>query len=144
MSYCVHQESISIRTPGRSMQNVSDQIKEVVGRAKIDSGVCLVFVQHTSASLILSENADPDVCGDLERFFSDLVPDGDSRYLHRDEGPDDMSAHVRSVLTDSSIQIPVMNGVCALGIWQGVFLWEHRARPHQRNIVVTVSGMGQP
>jgi secondary thiamine-phosphate synthase enzyme len=141
MTYSVHQECIRIQTPGRSIQNLSHRVAEVVARSGIDSGVCQVFVQHTSASLMLTENADPDVCLDLERFFSDLVPDGDSRYLHQDEGPDDMSAHVRSVLTDTSLQIPVMDGACALGTWQGVFLWEHRTRPHQRKIVVTVSGM---
>ncbi len=140
MSYSVHQETIEIHTPGRSTQNVTQLVEQVVARSGVVAGHCLVFLKHTSASLMLSENADPDVCRDLETFFSDLVPDGDPRYVHTAEGPDDMSAHVRSVLTHNSLQIPVSNGRCNLGTWQGVFLWEHRTRSHQRKLLVSVQG----
>jgi len=143
MSYSVHQETIEIQTPGRSTQNVTQLVNQVVAHSCIDAGQCLVFLQHTSASLMLCENADPDVCRDLETFFKDLVPDGDPRFVHRAEGPDDMPAHIRSVLTHNSLQIPVTEGRCALGTWQGVFLWEHRARPHRRRILVTVAGHRQ-
>jgi secondary thiamine-phosphate synthase enzyme len=140
MTYSVHQETIEVQTPGRSTQNVTRLIQKAVSRSGIEKGHCLVFLQHTSASLMLCENADPDVCRDLETFFSDLVQDGDPRFVHTAEGPDDMSAHVRTVLTHNSLQIPVSNGRCALGTWQGVFLWEHRARAHRRTILVSVEG----
>ncbi|CAG0910529.1 unnamed protein product, partial [Cyprideis torosa] len=103
-------------------------------------GTVNVFNQHTSASLILTENADPDVRRDLETFMSDLVMDGNPAFLHRDEGPDDMSAHVRSVLTPSSLTIPVGSGQLLLGTWQGIYVWEHRTHAHRRRMVVTVMG----
>ncbi|NNF16110.1 MAG: YjbQ family protein, partial [Gammaproteobacteria bacterium] len=102
------------------------------------SGVCHVFIHHTSASLMVCENADPEVLADLERFMFRLVPDGDSLFEHIAEGPDDMPAHVRSVLTQTHLTLPIANGRCDLGTWQGVFLWEHRTAPHSRRITVSV------
>jgi len=129
-----------IQTPGRSLTNITHEVNQTVRQASIQDGLVTVFIHHTSASLILCENADPDVLGDMERFFSRLVPDGDPIYHHTAEGPDDMPAHVRSVLTQSSISIPLVEGRCDLGTWQGIFLWEHRSAPHRRRISVTVTG----
>lgn len=118
--------------------DISRDVQAIVTKADIETGLCHVFVQHTSASLIICENADPQVHADLETFMSDLVPDGDPRFLHDQEGPDDMPAHIRSILTQSAISIPVQNGRCALGSWQGIYVWEHRYAPHPRQLVVTV------
>ena len=104
------------------------------------TGLCHLFIRHTSASLILCENADPDVRRDLDTYMEKLVRDGDPMFRHRSEGPDDMSAHIRSVLTASSLTLPVRDGRCDLGTWQGVFLWEHRTHAHRREVVVTVQG----
>ena len=106
----------------------------------IKEGICHVFLRHTSASLLITENADPDVRRDLETFMSRLAPDGDPAYAHSMEGPDDMPAHIRSVLTSSELTIPIRNGSLALGTWQGAYLWEHRFRPHRRRLDVTVIG----
>ncbi len=108
----------------------------------IVSGICQVFCRHTSASLVLTENADPTVRADLEAFISRLVPDGDPIFRHTAEGPDDMPAHVRSVLTQSGLSLPVGGGRCLLGTWQGVYLWEHRSAGHRRHVTVTVLGEG--
>ena len=113
---------------------------EVVRASGIDRGLCTAFVHHTSASLILSENADPSVRSDLERFFARLVPDGDPLFRHTAEGLDDMPAHVRSIQTQASISIPVKGAEPDLGTWQGVYLWEHRAAPHRRRVTVSVVG----
>ena len=113
---------------------------ECVQQAAIGSGLCHVFVHHTSASLIISENADPSVRRDLEAFMARIAPDGTSMYEHAAEGPDDMPAHIRSVLTQTEITLPVENGVPGLGTWQGVYLWEHRHHPHCRKLTVTVLG----
>lgn len=136
----VFQEQINIRTPGRGTSNITQQIASVVSSSRISSGICHVFVHHTSASLMLCENADPTVRSDLETFMQNLVPDGDPMFEHIDEGPDDMPAHVRTVLTHSEITIPVSAGRCALGTWQGVYLWEHRTGAHSRQLTVTVYG----
>lgn len=136
----MHQERLSVSTQGRGLYEISADLQRVVRKAEITTGLCHVFIHHTSASLIISENADPDVGDDLARFLARLVPDGDPLFQHTVEGPDDMAAHVRSVLTHTSLSLPVSDGVCALGTWQGVFLWEHRRRPHQRHITVTVQG----
>lgn len=136
----IAQEHFQIRTSGRNTTNISQEVKDIVNASGINYGICHVFVEHTSASLMLCENADPTVRSDLERFFSHLVPDGDPMFDHTDEGPDDMSAHVRTVLTHSDLTIPVSRGRCRLGTWQGIYLWEHRARGYQRQITVTVSG----
>lgn len=136
----VIQEKLNIRTPGRGTSNITQQIASIVSSAQINSGICHVFVHHTSASLMLCENADPDVRSDLETFMQQLVPDGDPMFDHTDEGPDDMPAHVRTVLTHSELTIPVSAGRCALGTWQGIYLWEHRTRGHSRQLTVTVYG----
>ncbi|MCC5865822.1 MAG: YjbQ family protein [Wenzhouxiangella sp.] len=132
------QTEIIVETPGRRLVDITRQIAGVIAESGMDQGLCHVFLLHTSASLLISENADPDVLTDLETFFSDLVPDGDRRYRHSAEGPDDMPAHVRSALTQSSLGIPVRNGRLALGTWQALYLWEHRHRAHRRRLVVTL------
>jgi len=134
------QETLSVTTRGRGSYNVTRDVQQVVATTGIRVGLCHVFVAHTSASLMLCENADPDVRQDMETFMAKLVPDGDAMFLHRDEGPDDMAAHVRTILTHSDLTLPVTDGCCALGIWQGIFLWEHRTMGHQRKIIVTVQG----
>jgi secondary thiamine-phosphate synthase enzyme len=111
-----------------------------VQSSTVSAGLCHVFIHHTSASLIIQENADPDVQLDLEAFFSRLVHDADPIYRHTDEGPDDMSAHIRSVLTATSLTIPVAGGRLSLGTWQGLYLWEHRTHPHKRSLTITVIG----
>jgi len=113
-------------------------VASLVQRADAGEAMCNLFIAHTSASLIICENADPDVRVDLETFMSELVPDGDRRYRHTAEGPDDMSAHVRSILTCSSLSIPITRGRLALGTWQGIYLYEHRTAPHRRRVLVSV------
>lgn len=135
-----YQESISIKTRGRGTRNISREVSGVVERSGIETGLCHVFVQHTSASLILCENADPDVRVDLETIMSRLAPDGDPAFRHVLEGPDDMSAHIRSILTNMDLTIPVGNGRLLLGIWQGIFLYEHRTHSHSRTVIITVTG----
>ena len=129
---------IEIRTPGRGFQDISDELQAAVARSGVAEGLCHVFIRHTSASLLITENADPDVRIDLENFIRKLVPDGDPAYVHAMEGPDDMPAHIRSVLTATELTIPVRDGRLALGTWQGAYLWEHRSRPHHRRIDVTI------
>ncbi len=136
----VYQETINITTSGRGTIELTRDVEKIITQSGINVGVCNVFIQHTSASLVLCENADPTVRIDMETFMSHLVPDGNSMFKHTTEGPDDMPAHMRSVLTDCSLSLPVSNGRCALGIWQGIYLWEHRTRAHQRKISVTVYG----
>ena len=136
----ISQQSIEVRTRGRGTHDLSRQIEAVVAASGIRVGTCQVFVQHTSASLMLCENADPDVRRDLEAFMSRLVPDGDPLFRHVTEGPDDMPAHVRSVLTGNSLSVPVQDGRCLLGTWQGIYLWEHRAEGSLRRVIVTVQG----
>ncbi|AGA25642.1 secondary thiamine-phosphate synthase enzyme YjbQ [Singulisphaera acidiphila] len=135
-----HAESLTLATRGRGTYEITRQIQQVVGNAAIERGLCTVFVHHTSASLIVCENADPSVRVDLERYFARLVPDGDPIFVHVDEGDDDMPAHIRSILTQSSITIPVARSRCDLGTWQGIYLWEHRTAPHQRRITISVVG----
>ena len=136
----VFQKTIERVTDGRGTYACSDDIQGVVTQSEITVGICQVFVHHTSASLILSENADPDVRRDLETFMSRLVPDGDPIYRHTMEGPDDMPAHTRSVLTQAALSLPVRDGRCDLGTWQGVYLWEHRQAGYRRRVTVTVIG----
>ena len=136
----MYQETLHIKTSGRGTQNISQQIQNVVRNSGIQTGLCHVFVKHTSASLIICENADPDVRSDLEDWLAREVQDGDSRYCHCMEGADDMAAHIRSILTKMDQTLPVTQGRLALGTWQGLFLYEHRYHGHQRSIVVTVSG----
>lgn len=134
-----YQKVLNISTRGKSLQRFTNQVQTVVSESGITTGLCTVFIRHTSASLIIQENADPDVLVDLENFLAKLVPEG-HHYVHSTEGPDDMPAHIRSVLTSTSETIPVMNGRLALGTWQGLYLWEHRARGHAREIVVHLVG----
>lgn len=136
----VFQESFTVATRGRGSYLITDEAQQRVRGSGIGTGLCNLFVHHTSASLILCENADPDVRSDLERFMARTVPDGDQLFEHTAEGPDDMPAHIRTILTDSSLTLPVTSGRCDLGIWQGVYLWEHRTIPHSRRITVTVYG----
>ena len=136
----VVQQQLSMQTPGRGSFNISSEISDVVSGSGITTGFCHIFVHHTSASLMLCENADPVVRSDLEKFIQRLVPDGDPIFDHTDEGPDDMPAHVRTVITHSDLTVPVTGGRCLLGTWQGIFLWEHRTRGYSRRLTVTVYG----
>jgi len=136
----LYQHKLRFSTNGRGTYNISQKIADCIASSGIQSGICHLFVQHTSASLILCENADHDVREDLETFMAKLVPDGDKMFKHQSEGPDDMPAHIRTTLTQSGLSIPVTNGKCDLGIWQGIFLWEHRTSHYKRNIAVTVIG----
>jgi secondary thiamine-phosphate synthase enzyme len=130
--------TIELNTPGRGFHEISHQLQASIEGSGVTSGLCHAFLRHTSASLLITENADLDVRRDLEQFMSKLAPDGDPSWLHQSEGPDDMPAHIRSVLTCSEVSIPIRQGRLALGTWQGVYLWEHRLRPHRRRIEVTV------
>ena len=132
--------SLSFDTRGRGLLEITGPVVDWVDAARLDNGLLTVFVRHTSASLLIQENADPDVRGDLDRFFARLVPDGDALFVHRDEGPDDMPAHVRAALTAVQLSVPLVGGRLALGTWQGIYLWEHRLRPHRREVVLHLLG----
>ncbi len=131
------QDTLTIQTSGRGLIDITGQVAERLSQSQLVNGLCHLFIQHTSASLLVNENADPDVLRDLETFFSGLVEDGDARFRHRAEGADDMAAHVRTALTQTSLSVPVSSGRLALGTWQAIYLWEHRYRPHRRNIRLT-------
>ena len=133
-----YQKCLTINTQGRTAQEITAEVAVAVYASGVYSGLCHVFVQHTSCSLTITENADPDVRRDLETVFARLAPDGDPAYVHDAEGPDDMAAHARSVLSGSSLMVPVGNGRLMLGTWQGIFLWEHRHRGSARQIVITL------
>ncbi len=134
------QEELVIETLGRGSVDITEQVAAAVDASDVNDGLCHLFIRHTSASLIVNENADPAVLKDLETFMRDLVPDGDTRFRHTAEGPDDMPAHIRSVLTQTDLSIPVRGGRLALGTWQGIYLWEHRSAPHRRSVLVSVQG----
>jgi secondary thiamine-phosphate synthase enzyme len=134
------QQSLLITTRGRGLIEITRDVSQVVARSGTATGLCNVFIQHTSASLIISENADPEVCRDLERFFARIAPDGYHLFEHDAEGPDDMPAHARTILTNTSLNIPITQGRLMLGTWQGIFLWEHRYAGHERAVIVTVQG----
>ena len=136
----VRHQALRFSTDGRGTYNISSQIDDAIKTSGIQSGICQIFIHHTSASLILCENADPDVRTDLETFMKHIIPDGDDMFIHTSEGPDDMPAHIRTVLTQSSLSIPVEKGRATLGMWQDVFLWEHRIRKQKRKITVTLIG----
>lgn len=136
----IYQCSFEIATRGRGSYSVRETAERYLAESGVKGGIGLIFVHHTSASLILCENADPEVRADLERFMNKLVPDGDPLFRHIDEGPDDMPAHVRSILTSNSLSVPVTAGRFDLGIWQGIYLWEHRQAAHRRRITLTVCG----
>jgi secondary thiamine-phosphate synthase enzyme len=127
-----------IETKGRGTYDISDEIQKVIHENNIHTGLCHLFLQHTSASLILCENADATVRTDLENFMARIAPDGDPIYRHDMEGPDDMPAHIRTILTQNSLTIPISNGRCAVGTWQGVYLWEHRTAAHKRQLIITL------
>lgn len=134
-----YQRLVKIQTNGKSLQKITSKIASVVADSGIQTGLCTLFLRHTSASLIIQENADPDVLTDLANFLSRLVPEG-NHYIHSTEGPDDMPAHIRTVLTQTSEQIPIVQGQLALGTWQGIYIWEHRHHSHIRELVVHVMG----
>jgi len=132
------QHSICIETLGRSMYRIDQDIDRWLAQGSASAGLCHLFIQHTSASLLITENADPDVHRDLETWMNSAVIDGDPRFRHDAEGPDDMSAHIRSVLTQTSLSVPVTENRLALGTWQGIYLWEHRTHPHRRKVHLTL------
>ena len=133
-------ERLRVQPRGQGLFEVTESVIEAVLRAALSEGLCTVYVQHTSASLLIQENADPSAQRDLENWLARLVPEQDDLYTHTQEGPDDMPAHVKSALTATSISIPIVDGRLALGTWQGIFLWEHRHRPGPRTIVIHIGG----
>jgi len=132
--------TFTVETRGRGLVEFTRPVAAWVAQQGVGAGLLTLFVRHTSASLLIQENADPDVRADLDRFFARLVPDGDPLFEHDAEGPDDMPAHIRSVLTATSLSIPAESGRLSLGTWQGIYLWEHRTMPHERRVTVTVIG----
>jgi secondary thiamine-phosphate synthase enzyme len=136
----VHVESLEVRTRGKGTYEITAETAAVVARSGVRAGIVTVFVRHTSASLVIMENADPSARRDLEKFFEKLVPEDTPWFSHTDEGPDDMPSHIRMALTRTSEVVPVVNGSMVLGTWQGIFLFEHRRAPHRREIVVSVVG----
>ena len=136
----VHQDELVVPTEGRGLYDVSEAVERVVKASKVTVGSCVVFIQHTSASLVIQENADLSVRRDMARFMDRVAPE-DASYEHDSEGPDDMPSHLRSVLTRTSETIPVARGRLALGTWQGLYVWEHRRAPHRRTLVVHVTGL---
>jgi secondary thiamine-phosphate synthase enzyme len=135
-----HRGELDVATKGRGTYDITHEVSDVVRASKAREGLATIFIHHTSASLIICENADPSVRKDLETFAKRLVPDGDPMFTHDAEGDDDMPAHVRSVLTQTSIGIPIIAGKLALGTWQGIYLWEHRTSPHKRHVTVSIVG----
>jgi secondary thiamine-phosphate synthase enzyme len=135
-----NQELLRIGTRGKSLHNITNEVEAIVARSRVQTGLCTVFVMHSSASLIIQENADPDVLTDLETFFTKLVPEYGLNYRHTAEGSDDMPAHIRSALTKTSENIPIARGRLVLGIWQGIYVWEHRDRGRTREVMVHIAG----
>ena len=140
MSAVWRQSLLVTETPGRGFTDLSARIEALVRESGIATGLCHAFLRHTSASLLITENADPEVHRDLERFARRLAPDGDPLFMHDEEGPDDMPAHVRNLYAGYELTVPVRQGRLALGTWQGIYLWEHRQAPHRREVVVTLQG----
>ncbi len=132
--------TITVDTRGRGLVEITRPVASWVSESRMKDGLLTLFVRHTAASLLIQENADPDVRADLDRFFARLVPDGDPLFRHRDEGPDDMPAHVRSALTAVQLSVPLADGRLVLGTWQGLYLWEHRLRPHRREVALHLLG----
>ncbi len=132
--------TLTLATTGKGLYEFTREVRRWLAEIQAVSGLLTVFVQHTSASLLIQENADPEVQRDLERFFRRLVPEGEALFRHQSEGPDDMPAHVRAALTATSLSIPVLDGEPALGTWQGLYLYEHRNAPHHRRIVLQFTG----
>ncbi|MCC7389409.1 MAG: YjbQ family protein [Phycisphaerales bacterium] len=127
---------LTIRTPGQGLHDITDQVARIVADTRTPDGLCTLFIRHTSASLTIQENADPSARHDLEQWLNRLVPEGDPLYTHTAEGPDDMPSHIKAILTQTSISIPIENARLALGTWQGIYLWEHRKHPHDRSVLV--------
>ena len=134
------QSEIHVATQGRGTYDLTSDVQSAVQQAGIELGMCNIFIRHTSASLMLCENADPAVMRDLETFMARIAPDGDPANTHVDEGPDDMPSHIRSIITHADLNLPIRGGRCDLGTWQGVYLWEHRHAPQRRTVTVTITG----
>jgi secondary thiamine-phosphate synthase enzyme len=134
------QHEFMVRTRGQKLYDITSEVEDAVHRSGVAAGLATVFCRHTSASLLINENADPDVRHDLEAFMKRLVPDGDPLFIHRLEGPDDMAAHIKTALTATSLGIPIASGGLALGTWQGIYLFEHRLAPHERRVVIHLLG----
>ena len=132
--------TIHIATDGKGLHEITEQVRAAVSSMQVDEGICVVFVQHTSASLTIQENADPSARRDLEDWMERSVPEGQREFTHTMEGPDDMPSHIRAMLTDVSLSIPIVEGRLALGTWQGIYLFEHRSAAHDRRVVVQVTG----
>jgi secondary thiamine-phosphate synthase enzyme len=133
-------EKLTVRTRARGFYEITRDVQAFVAQAGLKIGLCTLHLQHTSASLLIQENADPDVQRDFERFFARLIPDGDPLFVHTVEGDDDMPAHVRTALTTVNLNIPISEGRLCLGTWQGIYLWEHRTKPHTRTVVMHILG----
>jgi secondary thiamine-phosphate synthase enzyme len=133
-------KTLSIRTPGPGLHEITRNVAEIAANAGLAEGLCTIFVKHTSCSLTIQENADPSARHDLERWLNRLVREGDPSFTHTAEGPDDMPSHIKAMLTQTSLGIPIVNGKLALGTWQGIYLWEHRQRAHERQVVVHAGG----
>lgn len=131
-------KAFSVRTRGQGLIEITDLVSRIVHESDVHEGLCTVFIRHTSASLTIQENADPSARADLEAWLNRLVPENDRLYTHTHEGPDDMPSHIKAILTNVSLSIPVLNGQLTLGTWQGIYLWEHRRSAHTREIVVNV------
>lgn len=141
LPFRVHQDTVRIATHGQGFVDVTTRVAAVVAASGVSTGMCTVFVQHTSASLVIQENADPAVLRDLARWAADLAPESATAYEHDDEGPDDMPAHLRASFTRTNENVPIASGKLALGTWQAIYLWEHRRAPHTRSLVVHVAGV---
>lgn len=135
-----HPSLLTLRTSGKGLYDLTEQVQQSVAQSGVESGMCFLFIQHTSASLVISENYDPSAKGDLQRFMDRLVPEDQPWMQHEDEGPDDSPSHMRAMLTRSSEAIPIVKGRLALGSWQGIFVFEHRTAPHSRRVVVQIQG----
>ena len=131
-------KALHLKTKGQGLHEITDEIIRLVVSTEVREGLCTLFIQHTSASLTIQENADPSARRDLETWLNRLVPEDDPLYTHTTEGPDDMPSHIKAILTSTSLSIPVLDGRLVLGTWQGIYLWEHRKRPHQRTVIVHV------
>lgn len=136
----IHQATLTVRTPGQGTHEITDEIARELSRSGLQRGVATIFCQHTSASLVIMENADPSARRDLEAWLNRLVPENDKHFTHTLEGADDMPSHIKMALTRTSEQVPFADGQLLLGTWQGVFLWEHRRAPHSRRVIVTFVG----
>ena len=136
----IQSTTLTVPTGGKGLYPFTNQVHDWLSRQRVANGLLTAFIQHTSCSLVIQENADPDVTLDLRDFFERLVPEDDESFRHTTEGPDDMTSHIRSALTHTSVSIPVISGRMALGTWQGLYVFEHRARPHQRRVVVQIMG----